>query len=248
MYLHDLTWPEVHELLPNIKMAIIPVGSTEQHGPHGCFDYDAAGSREFSKRLALRLYPHVLVAPGIQIGVSGHHIHFPGSITLRQSTLVDVIMDVAWSLHQHGIRKFFIANGHGGNIPAIGMAANRIKQEYGDEVAWATVPYDAARDVSAKHAKTEVNGHSCEIETSCMLYMWPQSVRRDRLTKGAVRPEVLAARQRGPAIAQEAHYFDEITTNGALGDANFASEAIGREMVETALDRYAAYLNEFMNR
>jgi len=248
MYLHDLTWPEVHELLPNVKMAIIPVGSTEQHGPHGCFDYDAAGSREFSKRLALRLYPHVLVAPGIQIGVSGHHIHFPGSITLRPSTLVDVIMDVAWSLHQHGIRKFFIANGHGGNIPAIGMAANRIKQEYGDEVAWATVPYDAAKDISAKHAKTEVNGHSCEIETSCMLYMWPQSVRRDRLTKGAVRPEVLAARQRGPAIAQEAHYFDEITINGALGDANYASEAIGREMVETALDRYTAYLTEFMNR
>ena len=248
MYLHDLTWPEVRDLLPEVKMAIIPVGSTEQHGPHGCFDYDAAGSREFSKRLAMRLFPHVLVAPGIQIGVSGHHIHFPGSITLRPNTLVDVIMDVAWSLRQHGIRKFFIANGHGGNMPAIGMAANRLKQECGDEVSWATVPYDAARDVSAKYAKTEVNGHSCEIETSCMLYMWPQSVRQDRLTKGEVLPQVLEARKRGPAIAGEAHYFDEITANGALGDATFATAEIGREMVETALDRYAEYLKGWMSR
>jgi len=110
------------------------------------------------------------------------------------------------------------------------------------------VPYDAVRDVWEKHAKTEVNGHSCEIETSCMLYLRPESVRQDRLTKGEVRPEVLEARRRGPAIAQEARYFDEITVNGALGDATHASVEIGREMVETALDRYAAYLQEFIDR
>jgi len=248
MYLHDLTWPEVKDLLPQVKLAIIPVGSTEQHGPHGCFDYDAAGAREFSKRLAQRLFPEVLVAPGIQIGVSGHHIRFPGSITLRPDTLINVIMDVAWSLHQHGIRKFFIANGHGGNVPAIGVAANRIKQEYGDEVAWATVPYDGVRDVSAKHAKTELHGHSCEIETSCMLYMWPQSVRTDRLTKGEVRQAVVEARKRNVGIVQEATYFDEITVNGALGDATQASAEIGRELVATALDRYAEYLKDFMSR
>jgi creatinine amidohydrolase len=248
MYLHDLTWTEVRDLLPEIKMAIIPIGSTEQHGPHGCFDYDAAGSREFSKRLAMRLFPQVLVAPGIQIGVSGHHIHFPGSITLRPNTLVDVIMDVAWSLRQHGIRKFFLANGHGGNIPAMVMAANRLKQECGDRVAWATVPYDAVPDVSAKHEKTEINGHSCEIETSCMLYMWPQSVRTDRLTKGEIQPEMVMARERGRAIAGEARYFDEVTANGAMGDARFATVEIGREMVEVALDRYVEYLTEWMAR
>lgn len=248
MYLHDLTWPEVKELLPNIKMAIIPVGSTEQHGPYGAFDYDAACSREFSKRLGERLYPHVLVAPGVQIGVSGHHIRFPGSITLRPDTLVDVIMDVAWSLRQHGIRKFFIANGHGGNLPAIAVAANRLKQECGDEVAWATVPYDGVRDISAKHEKTLVNGHACEIETSIMLYLWPKSVQKHKLTKGDILPAVIERRKLGGAIAQEARYFHEVTANGCLGDATFASEEIGKELVETALDRYAQYLTDFMNR
>jgi len=247
MYLHDLTWPELKELLPDIKMAIIPVGSTEQHGPHGCFDYDHAASREFSKMLAERLYPHVLVAPGIQIGVSGHHIKFPGSLTLRPETLVSVIMDIAWSLRQHGIKKFFLANGHGGNIPALGVAANRLKQEFGDSVAWASVPYDAVGDISAKHAKTEINGHSCEIETSIMLYLQPKSVRKHALTKGEILPEV-AERRKRKFPAQEARYFHEVTANGALGDARFASEQIGKELVEVGLDRYVEYLTDFMNR
>ncbi len=112
----------------------------------------------------------------------------------------------------------------------------------------ATVPYDAIGDLRAKHAKTLVNGHSCEIETSCMLYLKPDSVRQDRLTKGEVRPEVLERRKGGPAIAGEAHYFDEITVNGALGDARLATVEIGKELVETGLDRYAEYLKEFMNR
>ena len=248
MYLPDLTSPEVEKLLPGVKLAIIPVGSTEQHGPHGCLDYDAAGSREFSKRLAQRLYPQVLVAPGIQIGVSGHHIRFAGSLTVRPSTLIDVVMDVAWSLGQHGVKKFFLANGHGGNVPSLGVAANRIKQEYGAEVAWATVPYDAMADVAAKHVKTEVQGHACEIETSVMMYLKPDSVRVDRLTKGEVRPEIVGARLAGRSLAQEAKYFDEVTANGALGDANFASAEIGRELVETGLDRYAEYLQDFMDR
>lgn len=248
MYLHDLTWTEIRDLLPQVRMAIIPIGSTEQHGPHGCLDYDASGSREFSRRLALRLFPRALVAPGIDVGVSGHHIRFPGSLTLRPSTLVETIMDLAWSFRQHGVRRFFLANGHGGNIPAMTMAANRLRQEHGDQVAWATVPYDAVPDVAAKHAKTEINGHACEIETSCMLYLWPQSVRLDRLTRGEIQPLVIAAHQRGKPIAGEARYFDEVTANGAMGDATFASVEIGREMVETALDRYVEYLTEWMNR
>jgi len=248
MYLHDLTWPEVRDLLPEIKMAIIPVGSTEQHGPHGCFDYDAAVSREFSKRLGLRLFPHVLVAPGIQIGVSGHHIHFPGSLTLRPETLISVIMDVAWSLRQYGINRFFIANGHGGNIPSIGVAANRLKQEYGDTVSYATVPYEGVRDIWTKHAKTEINGHSCEIETSVMMYLWPQSVRQDRLTKGELQPGYVEGLKRSKVFPNEALYFDEMTANGALGDATFASAEIGRELVETALDRYAEHFRDWMVR
>ena len=243
MYLPDLTSPEVKELLPGVKLAIIPVGATEQHGPHGCMDYDTATAHEFSKRLAQRLYPQVLVAPVIQIGVSGHHMRFSGSLTLRANTLTDVVMDVAWSLGQHGVKKFFFANGHGGNNPSLGVAANRIKQEYGAEVAWATVPYDAVTDVTAKHAKTKVYGHACEIETSILLYLKPDSVRRDRLTKGELRPE-----HRRVDLAREVKYFDEVTVNGAQGDANLASVEIGRELVETGLDRYAEYLQAFMDR
>jgi creatinine amidohydrolase/Fe(II)-dependent formamide hydrolase-like protein len=63
-----------------------------------------------------------------------------------------------------------------------------------------------------------------------------------------VRPEILEHAAHGPQIASEAHYFDEITANGALGDARLATEDVGRDLVETGLDRYVAYLTGFMNR
>jgi creatinine amidohydrolase len=245
LYLHDLSWPELKEMLPEIKMAIIPVGSTEQHGPNGAFEYDTAGSREFSKLLGLELYPHVLVTPPVLFGVSGHHIHFPGTITLRQSTMVDVLMDVAWSLHQHGIRRLLFANGHGGNGPALGTAVARIKQELGGKVAWATLPYDAAADEIKKHVKSPIWGHACEIETSVMMYLWPQSVKKDALTKGDIPEEVLAHRAKGFPV-QEGHYFDETTRNGCLGDARYASPEIGKAIVEAGLKVMVEYCKEFM--
>lgn len=247
VYLPELTWPEFKTLLPGIKMAVIPVGSFEQHGPHGEFQMDTAASREFSRRLGERLYPRVAIAQVVPFGVSGHHMHFPGTITLKQNTLIDVLMDVAWSLHQHGIRRFFFANGHGGNRPVLGIVTARIRQEWGDSAAWGTVPNDNAQDVVQKHVKSETHGHSCEIEISNMLYLWPDAVRQSALTAGKITPLGALRRAKG-YVLQEAAFFDENTENGCLGDARLATKEIGKEIVETALDRLSALLTDFMDR
>lgn len=243
LYLHDLSWPELKEMLPGIEVAIIPVGSTEQHGPNGAFDFDTSGSREFAKRLGERLYPKALVAPVVMFGMSNHHIHFPGTITLRASTFIDTLMDIVWSLSQHGIKRFFFANGHGGNTPALTIVVNRVKQEMGFKAAWATVPYDFVNDVSEKYVKSPTWGHACEIETSVMMHLHPQSVKKDALAAGDVPEEVI--KRRGTPV-HEGHFFDETTRNGCLGDARLATPEIGRELVEAGLDRAAAYLEEFI--
>lgn len=247
LYLHDMTWPEVKEALPQIKLAIIPVGSTEQHGPHATFQMDTAGSRECAKLLGERLYPHALVAPVVPIGVSSHHMRFPGTITLRPETLAAVLMDVVRSLQAHGIRRFFFANGHGGNVPVLQMVTNRVRHEMGLMAAWATVPYDAVSDVWEKHVKSPVNGHSCEGEVSVVLHLHPEAIRKSALTQGRI---VQAAQERSAKWpwAREGQFFDEITANGALGDATKATPEIGRELVETGLDRVADFLRDFMER
>ncbi len=245
LYLPDLTWPEVKDALPDIKTAIIPVGSTEQHGPHGKFQTDYAAAREFSIRLGKALYPNALVTTPIPIGISEHHIHFPGTLSFRASTLIDVLMDIAVSLKKHGIKRFFFVNGHGGNVPAITIATNRIKHELGCKAAWATLPWDLISDLSEGFVQSPVTGHSCEKEISIMLYLWPDGVKQDALTPGKIRKEAMEGLGRRLGI-HEANFFDEVTENGALGDATKASVDWGKRAVQAGLERILPYMKEFM--
>ncbi len=247
LYLPDLTWPEVKAALPDIKVAIIPVGSTEQHGPHGKFQTDYAAAREFSIRLGKALYPNALVTTPVAIGISEHHIHFPGTLSLRASTLIDVLMDIAASLEKHGIKKFFFVNGHGGNEPALTIAANRIKHEMGCNAAWGTLPWDLIGDLSKGFVKSPMTGHSCEREISIMLYLWPDGVKKDALTPGKIRKQALETLGRKLGV-REASFFDEVTENGALGDATKASVEWGKKAVEAGLERILPYMKEFMER
>lgn len=245
LYLHEMTWPEVKEALPEVKLAIIPVGSTEQHGPHATFQMDTAGSREFARLLGERLYPNALVAPAVPVGVSSHHMHFPGTITLQPETLITVLMDVVKSLRAHGIKRFFFCNGHGGNSPVLTIVANKVKHDLGCPAAWATLPYNAVNDIWKENVKSEISGHSCEGEVSVMMHLWPDAIRKEALTPGKIAEAARGKWEQWPWVS-EAHFFDETTENGCLGDATKASPELGKALVETGLDRAAAYLRAFM--
>lgn len=248
LYLHDMTWPEVKAALPQVKVAIIPVGSTEQHGPHATFEMDTADSREFSKLLGERLYPNALVTPAVPFGISSHHMKFPGTLSLRAETLVTVLMDIVESLHTHGIRRFFFVNGHGGNTPALTIVTNRIKHEMGCTAAWATLPYNAIGDgLWDKYVTSHTSGHSCEGEVSVMLHLWPRAIRKDALVAGKIVDDVQARNDKWGFI-HEAHFFSENTENGCLGDATKATAEIGKAFVESGLDRTVEYLRDFMER
>lgn len=248
-YIPEMTWPEVKAALPQVKMAIIPVGSNEQHGPHGTFQFDTACAREFALRLGARLYPEAIVAPAIPIGISRHHMRFPGTITFSAETLIQILMETASSLVEHGIKKFLFVNGHGGNSPALTIAVNRIKQEMGYEAMWGTLPYSAVGDLSSEHEKSPVTGHSCETEVSILLALMPEAVRKEALTPGKLQPRVLAelARPNDHVQLQRGSFFDETTENGALGDATQASVELGNLYVETALERLVPRMRRFMD-
>ncbi|MEW6545938.1 MAG: creatininase family protein [Bacillota bacterium] len=242
LVLHDLTWTELKEYLPGIKVAIVPVGSTEQHGPHMTFATDTVRAYEFSRRLAARLFPRALVTTPINLGISTHHMMFPGTITLRPETFMAVVMDVAWSLKQHGITRLFFANGHGGNRPALTLLMARLRDELGVKAAWVSFT-SMASDVIREHVKSPLHGHACEGEVSQALYLAPQVVRQDRLTPGAIRPGLAEA---SPWRAETALSFAAITENGCLGDATRASLELGRAIIEKALERVASFLEDFM--
>jgi len=117
MRLQLMTWPEVEKYLTSSTGIIVPIGATEQHGPTGLIGTDAICAETLAWKTGE--LADAIVGPTLPVGMSEHHMHFPGSVTLRPTTLATVVCDVALSLARHGFRRVFFLNGHGGNTSSI---------------------------------------------------------------------------------------------------------------------------------
>ena len=117
MRLDRLTWPEVGAYLDRADGILLPVGSTEQHGPNGPLGTDALCPEAVAEVAAERL--EVLAAPTLRLGVAPYHMAFPGTITLAPETFRAVLTETITSLARHGFAHIYVLNGHGGNIPFI---------------------------------------------------------------------------------------------------------------------------------
>ncbi|MBV9571275.1 MAG: creatininase family protein [Alphaproteobacteria bacterium] len=124
MQLHLSSWPEIEAYLKTSKAILIPIGSTEQHGPNGLLGTDALCPEIIGKRAGDEA--GILVAPTFNVGQAQHHMAFPGTITLKPSTMIAAMKDWAESLARHGFERLYWLNGHGGNINTINAAFSEI--------------------------------------------------------------------------------------------------------------------------
>ncbi|MGI5237905.1 creatininase family protein [Dactylosporangium sp. CA-139066] len=234
--LTSMTWPDVRAALPSVKLAIVPIGSTEQHGPHLSLETDAAVANGLAHRLATELGDQALLCPLMPYGLSEHHFAFPGSLTLRPATLIALLKDIAESLVHWGVPRILVVNGHGGNTDAVRLAAREVRRDTGALMAhmmWS----DVARDEAGKHVGDLGWGHACEAETSVVMVVNPDGLRADRVPGPAPAPalEPLA----GPPFTgvDVPIRLDEWSPNGALGDPRLATPAAGEKIVEVTLAR-----------
>src|SRR3984957_13331235 len=140
MLLQHQTWQEVESYLAQSKGIILPIGSTEQHGPNGLIGTDAICAEVLAK--AVGESAGAMVGPTIGVGIAVHHMGFAGSMTVKPSTLIAIIHDYVLSLARHGFRRFLFINGHGGNIATIQAAFSEI--------------YAAAEGVMAERGNAEL--------------------------------------------------------------------------------------------
>ncbi len=127
MRLHLSTWPQVEAYLAQSKAVILPIGSTEQHGPTGLIGTDALCADAIAQKVGEQL--GVMVAPLLPVGMAQHHMRFPGSMTLRPSTLLALVRDCLLSLAQHGFQRVLVVNGHGGNVATLNAAFAETQME-----------------------------------------------------------------------------------------------------------------------
>lgn len=237
----EMTWVEIKEVLPKVQVGVIPTGSTEQHGPHLPLNTDIALCLYICKKAAEIVYPIALVTTPISIGISTHHMRFPCSLTLRYSTFINVIFDIAWSLKQHGIKKVVIINGHGGNVNAIRIAARRIYDELNLTAAslsyWDLLPDEKAKEILESYPRYP--GHACEFETSLSYIVQPELMRNDLISKSDEL--VLPRYERFYAKIEDEYSISGINR----GDPRLATKEKGQKLIDIIISEVAAFLKDF---
>jgi creatinine amidohydrolase len=245
VFLTDMTWPEVKTRLPRVRLAILPTGSMEQHGPHLTFETDIAIATELARRLARDHFPRVVVAPPLPVGMSNHHMNFPGTITWRYDTFMACLEDTILALAEHGIRRFLILNGHGGNRAAISVLASQLRYE-DDLVVAACTWFELVREACRKFIpKRRV--HADEIEAAMGLYLAPRVVRKAALSRGKAHADPYPYTDPGAGGGIEVPYrWEELTPNGAYGDARRATITMGEELTKAFLQRAGEFIEAFI--
>jgi creatinine amidohydrolase len=186
MRLHLSTWTEVETYLQSSTGIIIPIGSTEQHGPTGLIGTDAITAEAIAIAVGTAA-SDALVAPTINVGMALHHADFPGTISLRPSTLILVIRDYLTCLVRSGFTKFFFINGHGGNIATLKAAYSEtyahladLQVPNADRVECYTANWFMGGSVYrlAKELYGDKEGsHATPSEVALTQYIYPEAIK-----------------------------------------------------------------------
>ena len=246
MLLHLCTWTEVEAYLEQSSGIILPIGSTEQHGPTGLIGTDAICAEAISKGVGEAT--NALVGPTINVGMALHHTGFPGTISLQPSTLIQLIRDYLTSLTRAGFTKFFFINGHGGNIATLKAAfaesyahltdlnipnAERVQCRVANWFTCASV-YKLSKELYGN----QEGSHATPSEIAVTQYIHPEAIKNAPL---------LAAVASGHTI-YGAVDFRRRYPDGRMGsNPALASPEHGRRFYELAVKELSSSYLEFLN-
>ncbi len=174
------------------SLLVLPVGATEQHGPHLPVGTDWLAVNHIAHAAAEQAAAEipVLVAPALPFGVSAHHVPFGGTLSLSTETYYRVVYELLDSLIVGGARRLFILNGHGGNHELVQLAARDLALKYPASVAAAsywTVAWDALVAAGAIE-EGRLPGHAGAFETGLVLALWPELVAAARPHRDTFAP------------------------------------------------------------
>ncbi|RMD62740.1 MAG: creatininase family protein [Alphaproteobacteria bacterium] len=246
MLLHHCTWPEVEAHLKRSTGIIVPIGSTEQHGPNGLLGTDALCAEVVARGVGEAV--DALVAPCVAVGMAQHHLGFPGTMTLRPATLIAVVRDMVLSLARHGFERFYFVNGHGGNIATVTAAFSEVYADLSlarDGRAqrgvrcrlknWWDGP--AIKALSGELFGAAEGSHATPSEVSLTQFAFPETIKRAAMT-----PDIAPKGPIYDALDYRRRFADgRIGSNPAL-----ASPEAGKRLYEAAVAEVAEDYRQFL--
>lgn len=224
--LANLTWPQARSRAAAGAVLAVPVGATEQHGPHLPLSTDTDIAVALAERLA-RSRPDVIVAPAVPYGSSGEHAGFPGTLSIGQDATRLLLVELVRSATATFPRVLLVV-GHGGNAEPVGAAVALLRSEGRDVLAWA--PHWPGADA-----------HAGRTETSLQLALDPVRVHAGEATAGATEPvaALMDAMRRGGVVA--------VSGNGVLGDPAGATAEEGTTLLDAAAEMLAAAVRVWLD-
>jgi creatinine amidohydrolase len=251
-----LSWPEINDAVEAERTVLVPVGSTEDHGPHLPLDVDQVIPETICEEAA-RERDDVLLFPTITHGYLPHHMDMPGGITIHWQRFVDYVIDVCVSLAHHGFAKILLVNGHGSNHHLVQQAARQVIIQYPGVhcamLSWWQIEElrETAREVTDGGARG--SGHAAELETSLYLHIDPEHVEMDEAIRDVSYPSTPYFYATGLAEDPDdastpvsmMEWWTTISSAGIKGDATLASAEKGEKLLAAAVAGLDAVLEEF---
>jgi creatinine amidohydrolase len=216
--LGESSWTDVRDAPP--RVALLPVGSTEQHGPHAPLSTDALVAERIAREAGERA-EGVAVLPSLPVGVSEEHAGFDGTLYVSPSTFRSYVAETALSAPAD---RVVVVNGHGGNIDALHEVCARLTRDDGAPFA---THWTWWRAVDLGDAEM---GHAGRVETSVLLHLAPELIEEEAVADGAESWGEYAE------TAPLAYDSDEFTEDGVVGDPTEATAEEGERLYDDAVD------------
>jgi creatinine amidohydrolase len=245
----EYRWTQIPDLTD--KVAVVPLGSLEQHGHHLPLFTDSLIAQEIVARARARLADCALFLPLLWVGVSEHHSRFPGTVTVGQATYIQMLDDIMESLIGNGFTRILLLNAHGGNVVPGKAALYRVQMRHRDQrdlwLVFATW-YEMAAPQIAEVPGLEQDHvtHACELETSMLLRLRPELVDLDA-AQGALVPFESAfyspdSREAGRVTVLRP--VEHISETGSYGHPELATAEKGEALFAAVVDEVVACVRE----
>jgi creatinine amidohydrolase len=250
----DLNTRDFAALDPARTVAVLPLGATEQHGPHLPLSVDTVLVEGVLKAALTHLNESdpVLVLPTQTVGLSTEHTAFPGTLHLSPQTLIQVWCDIGASVARAGVKKLLMFNAHGGNVGLMDVVARELRAQHGLIVyssSWYNLPLDASVMAQFSADEHRFGVHAGDIETSMMLALSPQRVNMTEAQNFASTSQERAkhyALLGNGKSAKLGWHMQDYNAHGAAGNAAAATAAKGEALVQSAGEQLALLLQELV--